>query len=450
MSQRVAVIGAGPAGLAAASALSARGAPVTVLDAGMDLARRRHDSAEHLGSGVGGTGLFSDGKFSYFPSGTGLYQLQNKARLAEAYDWCIQQLQCAGIPVEPFPALNGGPHYTQQSADGVKPYPSHYATLEQRHQLVESLCKSIAGDVITSCLVHRLASDSNRYGLSYRRTGSPASQRMDVEAAVLASGRLGALDISERRLRCSLSMQQQRYDLGLRIEAPAKSGFLSRMRAADVKRIWISRNTQVRTFCTCREGEVWNIPFWGLSAVSGRSDGPPTGYSNFGLLARFDEGNRALGATVWREMRDRLSAPGTAVFQSLASFIEGGRLDRSPVEPAGRPWRPMASFRPGSVREVLGDSLADILAGAVRELIAWSPDLLGPRTVCIAPAIEGTGGYPDIDGDLRVHDEAIWCAGDVAGRFRGLVPALVSGYYAGLSAADQLSRSAALEGDLAW
>ncbi|MCK7475343.1 MAG: hypothetical protein MZV49_21820 [Rhodopseudomonas palustris] len=37
-----------------------------LFEAGPALLARRHDRADELGYGIGGAGLFSDGKFSYF------------------------------------------------------------------------------------------------------------------------------------------------------------------------------------------------------------------------------------------------------------------------------------------------------------------------------------------------------------------------------------------------
>jgi uncharacterized protein len=72
---RVGIIGAGPAGLAAAAALSARGCESVLFESGNSARGRDHRSASDIGVGVGSAGLFSDGKFSYFPSATGLYEL---------------------------------------------------------------------------------------------------------------------------------------------------------------------------------------------------------------------------------------------------------------------------------------------------------------------------------------------------------------------------------------
>jgi hypothetical protein len=40
----------------------------------------------NLTTGVGGCGLYSDGKFSFFPSATQLWQLRTRAALAASYE----------------------------------------------------------------------------------------------------------------------------------------------------------------------------------------------------------------------------------------------------------------------------------------------------------------------------------------------------------------------------
>lgn len=50
---------------------------VFVYDRGNPLLIWNHDKPCNLGEGIGGAGLFSDGKFSFYPSGTRLYQLED-------------------------------------------------------------------------------------------------------------------------------------------------------------------------------------------------------------------------------------------------------------------------------------------------------------------------------------------------------------------------------------
>lgn len=209
----------------------------------------------------------------------------------------------------------------------------------------------------------------------------------------------------------------------------------------DVKFIMESGAVEIRTFCTCRRGEVWQIPYDGLSALSGRSDGPPTGFSNFGLLPRFAVGMAAAGARILDHFEQAAADKSLALWQPLPDFL-GRKNGGEPATLAQRPWHPRENFRRGDIASALHPELTAILRGAIEALVARHPDMLSPETICLFPAIEGVGCYPATDLDLKVPRETIWCCGDVVGRFRGLVPALVSGEYAARAAADYVADDA--------
>lgn len=80
------VVGAGPAGLAAGVACSRHRSNFLVAESGQPLDRRDHEDQVNLTTGVGGCGLYSDGKFSFFPSATQLWQLRTRAALAASYE----------------------------------------------------------------------------------------------------------------------------------------------------------------------------------------------------------------------------------------------------------------------------------------------------------------------------------------------------------------------------
>ena len=82
-----------------------------------------------------------------------------------------------------------------------------------------------------------------------------------------------------------------------------------------------------------------------------------------------------------------------------------------------------------------------MIRAGLSDLAARYPDLSSSQSVCLFPAIEGCGHYPHLDGFLRTNIRRVRCAGDMAGRFRGLVPAIVSGHYAGSQAALELCKT---------
>ena len=71
----VVVVGAGPAGLSVAHGLRGSGLKVLLVEEGRACIERDRDSQTDVPSGVGGAGLFSDGKFSFYPSATRLWTL---------------------------------------------------------------------------------------------------------------------------------------------------------------------------------------------------------------------------------------------------------------------------------------------------------------------------------------------------------------------------------------
>lgn len=428
---KVGIIGGGPAGLAAAMALHRHGIAFELFEAGLPLHRRRHDCAGELGGGIGGAGLFSDGKFSFYPSGTHLYTLAGTDLLRRSYDAIAAATRRAGIEMPDFPELGWAP----PGADGLarKDYHSSYGTLEQRKQLIGDLGGAFDGQITTGARIERIERCDRGYGLHYLKDGAirPAGP---FDSLILANGRFGAMAL-KAMIDDDLRFDEQRYEVGIRLEHPAHLGFLRKSDRPDVKILLRDSGVEIRTFCTCRRGEVWMIPYGEMAALSGRADGPPSNYCNFGLLPRFSGAQRAVGREIWEHYRAKFAHSPTALWQSLPEFLDGPRADIGSPDLADRPWNPRDAFAAGDIAGALHPRLRTVLRGSIRALIEHYPDLYSPDCICLFPAVEGVGSFPETDAHLQIPGERIWCCGDVAGRFRGLIPALVSGYYAGSSVA---------------
>ncbi|PSM16710.1 hypothetical protein [Nitratireductor sp. StC3] len=423
---RIAIIGGGPAGLAAAFCLAASGIEFRLFEAGRALEERHHDKASELGCGIGGAGLFSDGKFSFHPSGSHLYRLRDKDRLWTAYDRICALLDGVGIKVPVTQGPAGGDFVWTGDPITTKDYPSSYGTLEQRAELIAALSRDYRAWIETGTSVERVRRNGAGYTVRSRREGGSARED-DFSHVVVATGRFGPQAIADLMPELAPTAEL-RYEFGIRIEHPNHVGFLNAVDRPDVKYIINALDTEVRTFCTCRNGEVWLIPYNGPSALSGRSDGPPSGYSNFGLLARFCGETVDKGRRLWRQYQQALAQSESALWQPLPAFLDGGAAGTPALD--GRPWHPRAEFRRGDIAAMLPEELHAILSGSLRLLVDQYPDLYSPETVCLFPAIEGVGAFPLNDLNLKGPAENIWFCGDAVGRFRGLIPALVSGGYA--------------------
>lgn len=447
--ERVAIIGGGPAGLMAGQALARHGVEFLIFEAGAPLCERKHNVAAQLGCGIGGAGLFSDGKFSFFPSGTHLYTLSDRARLHDAYGVIERQLAEVGIPAPSLHQEMGSDFCATGNNIVAKDYPSTYGSLAQRNALIAAIIRDFSANILTGTRVEVIGTSSDRYAV--RARGADGRMREEIFShIVVATGRFGPQVLS-RMMTTPVAMTDLRYEFGIRIEHPNGIGFLNKVKRPDVKYILDAMNTEVRTFCTCRNGEVWMIPYAGTGALSGRSDGPPSGYSNFGLLARFTGCNFNKGRRIWRHLQQRLAENPLATWQPLMEFLDGSSETRSiELRNTQRPWFPQSQFRKGDIAGLMHPELYRVLAKSVRILVEQFPDIATSESMCLFPAVEGVGAFPAMDAGLRGPGGRIWFCGDVVGRFRGLVPALVSGCYAGRAIATEIGKDATVVSPTAW
>ena len=393
----VVVLGAGPAGLAAGCAAADAGVEVLVLEAGQRAEQRDRDRPADLAQGVGGAGLHSDGKFSFAPSATALWVLEPRSLLEAAYAWTAKLLGEFGVLAPPFPE---GP--APIVAGPVKAYPSQYMSPENRAALVTELAARL-GSRLHADTPARLAESDDELAVTLAD-----GTLIRAGALVLAGGRFGPL------LEASTPIRFRRVELGVRVETPADRFPLDMLPdLLDPK--WIRDDpddgmVQWRTFCCCRRGEIVETEFAGLRTVSGRADGPRTGFSNFGFNVRLLEPRRAERALAQAVATARAEPPSVLALEDLLDNPTGTEVARR-----------------------LGPETARTLADGLRFLQADLASLPGDTRLRL-PAIEGVAYYPRVDSSLCVASR-LWAAGDVTGVFRGLVPALVSGRFAGAQAA---------------
>jgi len=187
------VIGAGPAGLAATVAARETSSGVILVDMGLSAEQRNHENPAELGVGIGGAGLFSDGKFSFRPSATRLWQLSNARALTAAEEWTTQILERAGLSRA---AKNSSLPADRTSTGGVrKHYPSCYLTLAQRRALIDDLVRGSGSSVICEfridCLKWR--SEEGVFGVAGTDMGSGEEFQLRCRQVIYAGGRMGPI-----------------------------------------------------------------------------------------------------------------------------------------------------------------------------------------------------------------------------------------------------------------
>jgi hypothetical protein len=402
----VLVVGAGPAGLGAAAACVDRGCDFLVLETGSRVGRRDHADQRRLGTGVGGSGLYSDGKFSFFPSATALWRLPDRRALRASWGWLVGLLRGFGLEPPAFPDLDALPDLVVGTGLTRKYYPSSYLSRDDRTRMIAALESACAGRLIDGTEAHRLRYEDCE-GLFVCEAGA---ERLTARAVVYAGGRFGP--IHWPALFPQGGRTFRRVEVGVRLEQHSDDFFLRDDGCLDPKLLLSAADGRYgfRTFCCCRDGEVVTTEVLGVMSTSGRADCPPTGRSNVGFNLRV--GDEALARELWPGGR----LGGAPIVRSLDECLTGG---------------------PESTAGVLGVGASRLLLEGLRRLRSEYPSLGGSPCRVIAPAVEGVGHYPALTYDLRAAPYPLWVAGDATGVFRGLTAALMSGYYAALRAMEQ-------------
>ncbi|WP_157958790.1 NAD(P)-binding protein [Salinicola sp. RZ23] len=416
------IVGAGPAGLAAASRLSHRGLRVLLLDQGHAIDRRdRHAEAE-LTQGHGGAGLYSDGKFSFYPSATELWRLPYRAPLRQAYAWTRELLAAHGMTTPPFP--DRADVYTPcHNAWSLKHYPSYYLPLEQREAMIANLVGALDVEIVsdTQVISQRYDEDEARHHLQLRAADGTSSA-LTATTLVWAAGRFGPLALGD-----GIRTRFRRLEVGFRIEQPSEHAFFQDFADLDPKLTLhaADKTTEWRTFCACRHGRTVLTQTQGLWTVSGHSDGPPTERSNVGFNTRILDESLA---------RETIAA--------LTRTL--GRADTHFDLPLSA-WLADDHDATAAMERVYGAPLAQAMQRGLRQLVDNFPQLEAESTRLIGPTLEGVGWYPEVDESLRLGDRPTWVVGDACGLFRGIVAAFVSGHYAASAVAEALTQPARLQ-----
>jgi uncharacterized FAD-dependent dehydrogenase len=371
------VVGAGPAGLAFAS--SAKNANVLVVDSGKEVSQRDRFNPKECVQGAGGAGLFSDGKFSFYPAGTEIWN-QDLWRLREAYHLLESDLSPFGS-IPQFPRVSPIDNSIQDSSGwDLKSYPSIYFSLKHRVQLIQKLAERCSNIYYqTEFLEYTKVPEG--FIVQLKDISSEKVYSIKTQKLVLAGGRFMPLflNIPKRFLR---------YEFGFRIKGPTHL-IQKKVNLTDPKYVFSSAAAEYRTFCWCENGEVIKTSFNGIETFSGRADCPPTGMNNFGFNIRIKNP---------RQMTEEN-------FRKLISMA------------------PYEIDMPQFIKNLpspFDSETGSLVDYGCAQLLEKFPELFCKEVSVMGPTIEGVGYYPNIND--------VFVIGDCNGTYRGIVPGMMAGY----------------------
>lgn len=392
----VIIIGGGPAGLAALYHLAMCGLKVCLFERGASYEKRVLDKTPfNISNGVGGAGLLSDGKYSFPPSASFLWSNLGTGLAKDSYNAIREIMETIGAN---FPEWKDEWVDTKTGFHGEKYYDSVYLPENVQLKLIEQL-SSEEFEIIPNTEVLSI----NKRGSTYIVLSSEGNS-YETKNVVIATGKHGASLLQRSSIQ---EKSIYKAEVGIRVECDINVFLPYTDKAVDYKLISsIDKETEIRTFCCCKKGTVvksFTGSYYSYNGVKSSNSNK----SNIGLLLRTES-------------------------QESDFSLEIARVLQSPQHKIV----PLIQFLEGSFT-----AIGERCDAAIKELLGFVVDLSMPSKIETAliycPEIEYIGSYPYFDPrTLRLPNELIWLVGDVSGKYRGLLPALMSGTYA----AHQISR----------
>lgn len=377
-----------------------------LIDMGKHITERNHLSETDCISGVGGAGLFSDGKFSFYPAGTNVWKLEQQ-KLKMSYLFLASILK----PFIVIPELILEEHsYCPELSWTLKKYKSFYLSLNQRKELIHNITCEYHNEINERFLLSTevkcitiVKSDTEIYEIKCENVVNKKQFSLCTKKIILSGGRFMPLFLKSLDNKLNIPMEFKRIELGIRFKGPSDCDLYETSDGVDPKFIKYDKDRQIeyRTFCWCRNGETVLTNFKEINTWSGRSDCVPTNSSNFGFNVIFKEE---------KYIKLLHNAISTSSFET--------------------------TFKKLDIPETYKETSKYILDG-LRSFLNFSKfEELEEFKVC-GPTIEGVGYYPITNDDLQIKGQKIWVGGDCTGKFRGIVPSMLSGIFIAIQVAQQ-------------
>ena len=390
----VIVVGAGPSGLSAGYILEQNNVNYRILEKGKLPQYRKRDDSRDIMSGVGGGGLFSDGKISFPPSGSWLWNNVNSNKLKVAYDNLRIIMKNCDIDILQYDSAWTNQKYEfSSSKEYEKKYESIVMSEYSQMCLLEYLYHFCKDNILSDCYVQKISKLYNGYSVF-----TSDNNMFFCKHVILAYGKFGYNNlIFDDMFECKI---KNRIEAGIRVECNSEDFLPFNIENVDYKFIHKFNDfDQIRTFCCCKNGEVIESKFENITTFNS---------------AKACVNKASIGVLIRSENRD------SELFNEIFKFVNGNTST----------FKVATSDFLSAKKTYIGKKCDELLRDLVESKIFDKSHGI-EQSFIYGPEVEYTGSYFAIDRDLKI-DLNTHVIGDASCEFRGLLPALISGIYVGL------------------
>lgn len=443
----VVIVGGGPAGLFAAYWLAEHGQlSVCILERGEEAGKRRCPVGHkdkcvncrpcHILSGMGGAGLFSDGKLNFIHK-LGKTDLTQFLPVSEARDLIAETESIFtrfGMDAPVFPSDMTAAEEIRRDAkrSGID-----LLLIRQKHLGSDFLPGHIGGmcgwlqekgvEIRTGEQVVEVLSHNGR--VSGVRT---MQDSYAAKCVILAPGRVGADWVGEVARAYKLNVSQRGIEVGVRVEVHKDILHnLTRIIYDPTFFVQTSRyDDQTRTFCTNPEGFVTLENYQDFVCVNGHAyRDRKSENSNFAFLSKViltDPVSDNQGYGVALGGLATLIGGGKPILQRFGDLKRGrrstwNRISKGYISPT------MRNVTPGDIAMALPERIVNNLLDGLGQLNSVIPGVANEETLLYAPEIKFFATQVETSNDLETALPGLYVAGDGPGVSGNIVAAAATG-----------------------
>lgn len=406
------VIGGGPSGLAVGNTLAKSGVDFLVIDKGDYLYKRKPTVPKDIVTGIGGGGLYSDGKVSFFPSGSNLYNLESKL-LEKSYEKLVDLFKIFSIDIPAFDIKWISNKFNLESNTIVqnKQYESIILSQDDLYKIGFFLYDQIGKDrFLVQHNVKKVVHEKNIYYIEVDDLVTNTSKKIKSKSIIFCGGKFSSLNITSYIGDVDLIFKK--FEFGIRIETDHDQFDFKDLKQVDLKLLMQDEEKEgieFRTFCFCRNGYIVHGEFEELNSFNGVSNKFEHSKTNFGINLRIKDEKFY---KIYEEDLTKFKTSNSIIKQSIKEFLskQNENWDK------------------------------DIYDFFYKCLTTHFPKICNSNAEITGPSFEYFGYYPKLNNELKINNQNFWVCGDATGDFRGLMPSLTSGYLAALSYLEKQSK----------